>query len=405
MATSRPKEEEMFVAIVSKVALATACAAALPDEPVKEVIGQAVEAMRYRDALDNFAVTAGTFELVGASSTPIGIDVKPIDAPLKAHLKLDRGAVVARVVPDSDAAKAGIKVHDVVVRVEGKPVSDVAWLRTTLDDPKLGTKAGEDPNAPQVATLELVREAKPIRVQLRFAPKPRLNLTTKAYVDVIGEKLDTKTVDFRGEGQHYRLGIALAEADDVLRSQLKLADGQGLVVTQVAPESPAAKAGVAKNDVIVMFDRAPTKNVNELTARVQKLGEKPATLVLRRAGEEIKVAVQPKKEEPQKAVVELKGDVRTEFKGELSEVVSDLIILTDKDGKNVTVTGKPAKQFVATSPHKAEIVDFFVTERPQQPAGISGEIKALRQAVDQLQATLARLEKKLDAGEGAKPKR
>ncbi|HVJ82411.1 MAG TPA: PDZ domain-containing protein [Planctomycetia bacterium] len=400
----------MLIAIVSKMAVAAACAAALSDEPVKEAFVLPGAEMRFtqaRRALGDVTVNGAGLELAGASSTPIGIDVKAVDAPLKAHLKLDFGAMVARVVPESDAAKSGIKVHDIVLRVEGKPVPNVAWLRTTLEDPKLGKKASDDPKEPQVATLELVREAKPIKVQLRLAPKPRLNLTAKAYIDLAGEQLISKSAEVKGQGQHYRLGVALAEADEVLRSQLKLANGEGLVVTQVAPDSPAAKAGVAKNDVIIMFDRAPAKDVNDLTRRVQKLGDKPAVMVLRRAGEELKVAVEPKKEVPAKVSVELQGDVNvdtaTQLKGEFTEIISDLIILTDKEGKAMTVTGKPTKDFVVTSPKRAEIVDFVVAGQPQP--GIAGEIKALRQAVDQLQSTLARLEKKLDAGQGAKAKK
>lgn len=50
------------------------------------------------------------------------------------------------------------------------------------------------------------------------------------------------------------LGISTTEASEALSSQLDLQPGVGLVINYVAPESPAAKAGLRKNDVLTQFD-------------------------------------------------------------------------------------------------------------------------------------------------------
>jgi len=47
------------------------------------------------------------------------------------------------------------------------------------------------------------------------------------------------------------LGVSTEEVTDALASQLGLKSGEGLVVTFVAPDSPAAKAGIEKHDVLV----------------------------------------------------------------------------------------------------------------------------------------------------------
>src|SRR6185436_15181751 len=47
------------------------------------------------------------------------------------------------------------------------------------------------------------------------------------------------------------LGVSTEEAPEALASQLGLRSGQGLVVVYVAPDSPAAKAGIQKHDVLV----------------------------------------------------------------------------------------------------------------------------------------------------------
>ena len=50
------------------------------------------------------------------------------------------------------------------------------------------------------------------------------------------------------------LGVSVEESSEALASQLGLAPGAGLVVTYVAADSPAAKAGLEKNDVLVELD-------------------------------------------------------------------------------------------------------------------------------------------------------
>ena len=50
------------------------------------------------------------------------------------------------------------------------------------------------------------------------------------------------------------LGVSIEEGSEALASQLGLPPGAGLVVIYVAPDSPAAKAGLQKNDVLAKLD-------------------------------------------------------------------------------------------------------------------------------------------------------
>jgi membrane-associated protease RseP (regulator of RpoE activity) len=65
------------------------------------------------------------------------------------------------------------------------------------------------------------------------------------------------------------LGAAIDEAPEVLASQLGLDPGVGLVVTYVATNSPAAKAGLQKNDLLVEFDGQPLVHPLQLRKLVQ----------------------------------------------------------------------------------------------------------------------------------------
>jgi hypothetical protein len=81
------------------------------------------------------------------------------------------------------------------------------------------------------------------------------------------------------------LGVGVDEAPEALASQLKLAPGVGLVVIYVAPDSPGAKAGLEKNDVLVEFEGQQLVHPTQLRklVRVRKDGDK-VELTLYRAG-------------------------------------------------------------------------------------------------------------------------
>jgi membrane-associated protease RseP (regulator of RpoE activity) len=83
------------------------------------------------------------------------------------------------------------------------------------------------------------------------------------------------------------LGLATEEASEALVSQLRLEPGVGLAVTFVAPDSPAAQAGLQKNDVLVEFDGQALVHPAQLRKLVQVRKEGDAVkLTLYRAGKQ-----------------------------------------------------------------------------------------------------------------------
>ena len=65
------------------------------------------------------------------------------------------------------------------------------------------------------------------------------------------------------------LGVGTEEASETLATQLGLKAGEGLVVTYVAPDSPASKAGLQKHDVLVKMDKQLTVYPAQLRKLVQ----------------------------------------------------------------------------------------------------------------------------------------
>jgi PDZ domain-containing protein len=77
------------------------------------------------------------------------------------------------------------------------------------------------------------------------------------------------------------LGVYAEEASEALASQLGLAPGVGLLVTYVATNSPAALAGLQKNDVLVEFNGQPLVLPSQLRKMVQ----------VRKEGETVKLEI------------------------------------------------------------------------------------------------------------------
>jgi S1-C subfamily serine protease len=65
----------------------------------------------------------------------LGVFTQPLNAPMKEHLKLkaDKGVLVARVLPDSPAAKAGLAELDVVARAGDTAVNSPEDLRQAVE--------------------------------------------------------------------------------------------------------------------------------------------------------------------------------------------------------------------------------------------------------------------------------
>lgn len=93
----------------------------------------------------------------------------------------------------------------------------------------------------------------------------------------------------------YWLGIVTEPAPEALRAQLNLAENQGLLVEQVAPESPAAAAAIQRHDVLLKANGKALAHVGDLIAAVDAAKGKKLDLDVLRQGKPMKVAVTPAK--------------------------------------------------------------------------------------------------------------
>ena len=111
-------------------------------------------------------------------------------------------------------------------------------------------------------------------------------------LDVLVSDLDR---DVLVSAERYRIGVTLSEADDTLRQQLRLATGEGLVVTEVVADSSAAQAGLQMNDVLTMLDGKRLTTVEAINEQIQELKDKSVELRLLRGGKETTIQIAARK--------------------------------------------------------------------------------------------------------------
>ena len=97
----------------------------------------------------------------------LGVMVMSLTPELRTHLgeAADRGVLVARVEPNTPAAAAGIEVGDVIAEIQGHAIDGASDVFGALD----GVKRG------QTATIQVVRDKKPLTLQVTLADDPAVS--------------------------------------------------------------------------------------------------------------------------------------------------------------------------------------------------------------------------------------
>jgi serine protease Do len=187
----------------------------------------------------------------------IGIaDVTPDNSKFF-HMTNALGAVVTQVEPDSPGAKAGLKVGDVITRIEGNEVSDAGELQVEVGQKTPGT----------TIHLQVMRDGKNVEVPVTLEAMGSRDRSAKETSDA-------------GHGKP-RWGVGLSDITPEMREQLQApSDLHGAVIQQVQPGSPADNAGLQSGDVIVEVDRKPVQSAADVQKALSSVPKGQDALVL-----------------------------------------------------------------------------------------------------------------------------
>jgi serine protease Do len=184
----------------------------------------------------------------------LGVEVQTMNQTLADSFKLKtpNGALVAKVVPDSAAAQAGIKVGDVILKFNGEPIVDAGQLSQHVGVLAPGTKA----------TLQIWRDGKTTDLTATIG-----NAATLASND-----------EESGDGSSQaKLGLALRPLNPEERQEAGVPGG--LVVEDA--QGRAAEAGIQRGDVVLSVDGTPVQSVAQLRKLVKEHDKQIALLIQR----------------------------------------------------------------------------------------------------------------------------
>jgi serine protease Do len=202
----------------------------------------------------------------------LGVRIQTVSPELAEGLRLKepKGALVASVTKGGPADKAGIQQGDVVLKFDGKEITQMRGLPRIVAETETGKTAdvvlwrkGAEVTL-KVAVGELTEEAE--QKTLASAEPPP---SAAATIDLLGLKLSAIT--------------------DELRKKHQLpADAEGVIVVEVAQTGPAAEKDMRAGDVIAEVDQKAVTSPEDVSQRVkaaQDNGYRVVTLLVNRGGE------------------------------------------------------------------------------------------------------------------------
>jgi Do/DeqQ family serine protease len=222
-----------------------------------------------------FAIPANMVRVVVASAKGGGKAVKRpwLGARLQAvtpeiaetlGLRTPTGALVANVAPGSPAARAGLKLSDLIVAIDGQTIEDPNAFDYRFATRPLGGSA----------QIDLQRSGKTVRVSIPLEVAPDTNR-------------DEITISARSPFQ----GARVANISPAVAEELRLdSNAEGVVVVNLEDGAPAASVGFQKGDIILAVNNQKIARTSDLD-KAAKSSARLWRIVVVRNGQQINVTL------------------------------------------------------------------------------------------------------------------
>jgi serine protease Do len=188
----------------------------------------------------------------------LGISVQDLSEDIAKNLnhKNKNGALVSEVFKDDPADKAGIKVGDVIVEINGKSIKDTHELLLTIASLHVGEKV----------LIKGLRDGKEISFHV-----------------VVAERKDKPEIALTKKSDGY-FGISAQELTKDLAQQMGISHDAGVIVTDVEEGSPADDVGIQTHDIIVQVNKVKVPSMKQYTTEMSKAAEKKSVILLVKRG-------------------------------------------------------------------------------------------------------------------------
>lgn len=165
-----------------------------------------------------------------------------------------KGVLIAKVEEDTPAEKAGLKRGDIIIEFDGQPVDNVDKFRLMVANADVG----------KTVEIKILRDGKELIKKATLTPYPE---TTPA-------KVPPK------EETHEWLGIDVQPLDSDFAKRLDVKADHGVIVSKIAPGSPAEESALQVGDVILEINNEPIKNIDDYYEIIDRIKEEKKKSIL-----------------------------------------------------------------------------------------------------------------------------
>ncbi|MCL5279611.1 MAG: DegQ family serine endoprotease [Planctomycetes bacterium] len=192
----------------------------------------------------------------------MGLLAQDVDADVAEGLGLKEaaGVVVATVEKGSPAAKAGVKVQDVILAINDKKIKSYDAFRNEVALLAPGSRA----------RLDIIRDGKSVELTVKLGERPPVAAARK---------------EQPAEEPEQVLGLEVQDLTQELATRFHYKLGEGVIVSAVAPGSPAAGKGIQPGDLILSVNRQQVASVDDFTTAVKQAGKHGKVLLLVKRGD------------------------------------------------------------------------------------------------------------------------
>lgn len=289
-----------FLLLMAGIALAQQAAPPAAPPPMPDQPGEAPEAF-------SLFIGGGSF---------LGVYAEDVNKENMGRygMREARGVAITQVIKDSPAEKAGLRKDDVIVRFEDDSVTSVRKLNRLVSevapDQTVRLRVSRGGSEQDVA-VTIGKRNQSINAMgdwhafdklkgldkiegLERLKDFELNMPPGAKVwKWEGPGKDGMMFPF---GNHRRIGISTTQLTKQLAEYFGIGDSQGVLVTSVMDDSPAAKAGLKAGDVITAIDGDKVEDAGDLAQGINKKKDGDVRLTVIRNKNQRTITVTPKEE-------------------------------------------------------------------------------------------------------------
>ena len=197
----------------------------------------------------------------------LGVRIQTVTEDLALSLGLDRpyGALVASVIPNSPAEKAGVKAGDVILDFNGSEVTEMRKLPRLVAETKVNTKSN----------IIIWRNEKKKSLNVIIAEM-------KEEKEEVKKSKDNTAPDTLQSDYFEQLGLTLSSITQDIRMRQNIPENvSGLLVTKVEQNTDAEIKGIRPGDIIQEINQSSVNDINAFRKIMNSLkGSKKGVLLL-----------------------------------------------------------------------------------------------------------------------------